>query len=290
MEPMNTSVTYMVAWRNYVKTVFTQNKTGDKWLITQENEELDEDLDFKARPERAAIFIHPRPYEAQDSEDAAYRAVTDMQDCMTDYFRPDPRCDKTAVLTKRDKNLLKIGGEIVRTQNIAMRSTLSDTLSTDTKAMVAIVPECDEFRSALGYLAEIIPPDNGVNHIGERIKQCDPTVVYMYKEYANDNELLDHENKKIEGIIQKQRDAGKTVIVADTRNSNRWEERNVEPYRGPGDIAIHCTDEKASGIIKDWVDTYDGYRPKCVEDLMEPDCLDMWRYGRGAHRTAGGTH
>ena len=199
----------------------------------------------------------------------AYRAVANLQELLPDYFQPDPRYDHTVTLNKYDKKVIKAGGDILRKQDEAMWSALTDIVPCNVKAMVAITKDQDIITQEIGHLAEIIHPDKGGNFIGESIKQHNPTVIYFHKDIQNDNDPISAEDKKIENILDKYRDTGHLVIIADTHNSIRWQDRNIEPYRGKGDIAMHCSDEKAFNMLKQWIDADDGYRPKCVEDLPD---------------------
>eukprot|EP00973_Karenia_brevis_P010769 1458096-Karenia_brevis.AAC.1 len=67
---------------------------------------------------------------------------------------------------------------------------------------------------------------------------------------------------------------GMPVVVADTLNTDRWEQRDLEQFKCRGDLALYGNDEAIMDSFRQWAYSKDNGSPRSAEDLEELEFAD----------------
>eukprot|EP00973_Karenia_brevis_P070586 9812718-Karenia_brevis.AAC.1 len=67
---------------------------------------------------------------------------------------------------------------------------------------------------------------------------------------------------------------GMPVVVADTLNTDRWRQRDLEPCKRRGDLALYGNDKAIMDSLRQWAYSKDNGSPRSVEDLEEVEFAD----------------
>ena len=74
------------------------------------------------------------------------------------------------------------------------------------------------------------------------------------------------------------RENGKLVIVADSRHTHRWSERELAPTLCRGDLAFHCNVKEVADQLASWAHSRDNGNPRNMDDLTECEFVDVLRF------------
>ncbi len=136
-----------------------------------------------------------------------------------------------------------------------MWSALTDRVRYGRKIMMALTVFTSTFFVSAGHMTEILDPGvNGLCCSARKIEQLsrimdevDPTVLFAHVPCEND----DNENN-LSKLFERSRERGNTVTAADSRHSNRWQDRDPVPTLCRGDLAFHCNDASVAKRLVVW--------------------------------------
>ena len=76
-------------------------------------------------------------------------------------------------------------------------------------------------------------------------------------------------------VIETARNAGKNVVVADTRYTRRWNDRGLDPVQQKGDLALAVNNKTMQDRLESWTTENDNGNPRSVDDLCEEEFADV---------------
>ena len=154
------------------------------------------------------------------------------------------------------------------------------------KILVAITTFVSLFGTCAGHVCEVVDPGINVSlcdsdwlrHVDELIDVCSPSAIFSYVPYEEDQCLDSDQVSEYFKKLESYREKGLTVVVADTRNTTRWQARGMSPVLCRGDLGFDCHDDNITTQLQEWAHEReaDGY-PRCVEDLGEVEFVDLIR-------------
>ena len=164
-----------------------------------------------------------------------------------------------------------------------MWSTLKATIPSTRQILLMCTVFGSLFTPAIGHMTSFIDPGRNAEKcpIGwekefeQTVDNMDPTLTYVHVPYDDDDVYDKKKVSRIYATVDQLMSKGKTVIVADTLNTSRWNNRSMQPVRCRGDLAFYCNDLHIAQQLKDWAHEKEGGVPKCVEDLEEVEFADM---------------
>eukprot|EP00973_Karenia_brevis_P039739 5485137-Karenia_brevis.AAC.1 len=71
---------------------------------------------------------------------------------------------------------------------------------------------------------------------------------------------------------------GMSVVVADTVSTDRWQQRDLEPFKCRGDVALYGNDMAVIDSLRQWTHSKDNGAPRSVDDLEEVEFADTLRF------------
>ena len=297
-DPKNTKITFRSSWKEEGYCKSTWVLYGREWQLLEECEALGHIEYFEEGmvPDKLITFIHPsqdedalrptfnhfsarltvREFEQIDgtnNEDAkACYLNLSLDDPDGKYFVPDPAEAKTVTLNKRQKKTIAEGYDRVRKQETAMWATLKAVIPSTRKILLMCTVYGSLFTPAIGHMTSFIDPGYDANQcpagwekqFEKAVDDIDPTLTYVHVPW-HDDVLYDEEKvKRVHDTVDQLIDKGKTVIVADTLNTSRWDACGMEPVRCRGDLAFYCNDDGIAQQLKDWAHEKEGGVPRCV--------------------------
>ena len=115
--------------------------------------------------------------------------------------------------------------------------------------MNMVTPATEASMMAVGHFAKIFDPgENGLHSTDDSVMRLknefasnDPNVVFSYIPFQDDDMERLVEMCSIEMLLLQNMDVSdKVTIIADTRHTQRWSEREVNPTLCKGDLAFFC--------------------------------------------------
>ena len=150
-------------------------------------------------------------------------------------------------MNKKQKQTVSEGFDTVIDQDKAMWSTLTCTLPTERKILVAITEHEDAFVQASGHMTEVIHPRAVIQKVKETIDDMEPTAVFIQAKHDDDDEeCLDAD------IVKYASDTGILLIIADAKYTDRWIQRGITPTPCRGDLAFYCISSTMTSQLVDW--------------------------------------
>ena len=178
---------------------------------------------------------------------------------------------------------------MVKEQDRAMWSTLSGrALGTIGKLIFVIALVNEQSQQAMGQTALFIDPgfeadnctDKWINQLKEKIEEHNPTTIYAHVEFKSDNSES-AKYRELIGFLEAEKDRGRTCILADTRNTTRWDiqEECGHDYetlvKCRGDLAFRINDKDILNELDEWARERDNGNPRCTDDLSENQFADI---------------
>ena len=99
-----------------------------------------------------------------------------------------------------------------------------------------------------------------------------PAVTYIHVPFEYDEQYTPGYERLL-SFADEQMKSGNTCIIADTRHSSRWYDR--DPVLCRGDLAFYCNDTQIANELVEWAESNDIGNPRSVDDLNEPEFADM---------------
>ena len=198
------------------------------------------------------ILVHPYFLAQRDTDLLAEYAHLSCANICIDgsRFSPDLYKDKRVTLNRRQKNEIPKGEAFVTGTNQASWNLLTSTISHGRTIMYMVVSAIEASKMAVGYFFKIFDPGkNGVQLTddfsmklkNEFVSGDKKDVIFPYTPFQDDDMERPVEIHSLETYLLRNANANdKVVIIADTRHTRRWSEREVDPILCKGDLAFFC--------------------------------------------------
>ena len=234
--PWDTAITFRPEWRSMSKTVFTQYESFETWYTCQSDVWPDGVKTFYPRPMRCVIVVHPCPLAQEDTTlltDSASLSCAKI--CIDDSrFTPDLHKDKRVRLNKRMKN------EIIQQRRIHHRNHSGHVESTDQHHFAqqndhayGDSSDLSKYDGSWTFFLDFDPVKNRQQLTGD-------SVTRLKNEFATNDLNVIFRTFQFRTTTQHANASDKVIIIADTRHTLRWSEREVDPMLCRGDLAFFC--------------------------------------------------
>ena len=118
--------------------------------------------------------------------------LTDEKIVMLDSFTPDPHEDKVTTFKKKQKRVVKEGADLVKRQDNAMWSALTN--SATNKRLLAVTLCAAVFQGAIGHNTTFLDPgakasncdDAGIARLNDIVNDDDPSLIYIQMPFEKD--------------------------------------------------------------------------------------------------------
>ena len=130
-----------------------------------------------------------------------------------------------------------------------MWSLVTNTTPHGRTIMYMVTSATEESTSAVGHFSKIFDPgknglqltDDSVTRLKNELAEHDPNVFFSYAPYSDDDTERPAEVCSPEMFfLQNMDESDKVIIIADTRQTQRWSEREIDPKLCKGDLAFFC--------------------------------------------------
>ena len=249
---------------------------------------LDDVKTFYHRPVRCVIVLHPYFLAQRDTDllaESAYLSCAKI--CIDDSrFSPDLYKDKRVTLNKRQKNEISNRAAFVTETNETLWNLLTtNTIPHGRTIMYMVTPATEASKMAVGHFSKIFDPgknglqltdDSAMNLVNE-FASNDPNVIFSCVPFQDDDMKRLVEMCSLETyLIHNENMNDKVMIIADTRHTQRWSERGVDPMLRNGDLAFCSNCITTLEGLRLWARERTPGIPRNVEDLETVDFADVF--------------
>ena len=138
---------------------------------------------------------------------------TDERTVVLDSFTPNPNEDKVTTFKKKQKRVVKEGADLVKGQDNAMWSALTN--SATNKCLLAVTLCAAVFQGAIGHNTTFFDPgakasncdDAGISRLNEIVEDENPSLIYIQMPFEKDEDHSDGHDKLTE-FAKAQQEAG----------------------------------------------------------------------------------
>ena len=199
---------------------------------------------------RCATVVHPYRLERENSVLLKqYGFLSCAQICVDDSrFSPDMYKDSVTRNKKQKSEISDSTAHITETHQ-TMWSLLTNTIPYGRTIMYMVTPATEASMMAVGHFLNIFDPgknglqliDDSVTRHKNELADNDPKVFFSYVPFLNNNTERDSGVRSRVTFLLQDMDANdKVIIIADTRHTQRWSEREINPTLCKGDLAFFC--------------------------------------------------
>ena len=284
--PWDTAITLRPECRSMSKTVFTQHDPFETWYTCQSDVWLDDVKTFYRRPMCCVIVVHPYPLAQEDTTlltDSACLSCAKI--CIDDSrFSPDLHKDKRVTLNKRQKNEISNSAAVVTETIEVLWSLLTNTIPHGRTNMKMVILATEASMMAVGHFSKIFDPgkngqqltDDSVTRLKNEFATNDPNVVFSYILIQDDDTERPVEMCSLEmPLLQNANASDKVIIIADTRHTQRWSEREVDPTLCKGVLAFFWNCLVPLENLRLWAHERTPSIPRNVDDLETVEFADV---------------
>ena len=207
--------------------------------------------------------------------DSAYLSCA--KNCIDDSrFSPDLHKDKRVMLNKRQKNEISNSAAVITETNQIMWSLLTNTIPHGRTIMYVVTPATEASMTAVGHFSRMFDlkkngqqlTDDSVTRLKNEFATNDPNVVFSCITFQDDDINRFVEMCSLEMFLLQNANASDNVIItADTRHTQRWSEREVDPMLCKGDLAFFCNCPVTLESLRLWAHESTLGIPRNAEDL-----------------------
>ena len=169
--------------------------------------------------------------------------------------------------------------------NQAMWSLLTNTIPRGRTIMYMVTPATEASMMAVGHFAKKFDPGKNklqfTNNSIIRLKNDflstnDPNVVVSYIPFQDDNTEKPAEVCSLETFLLQNVNANdKVFIIADTRHTQRWSERKIDPTLCKEDLAFFCNCPTTLESLHFWAHKRTPGIPRNLDDLETIEFADV---------------
>ena len=110
--------------------------------------------------------------------------------------------------------------------------------------------------------------NDSVTRLKYELAENDPNVSFSYDPFSDDVTERPAEVCSLETFLLQDMDVNdKVIIIADTRHTQMWSERKVDPTLCKGDLAFFCISPTTLEILRLWAHERTLRVPRNVDDL-----------------------
>ena len=187
-------------------------------------------------------------------------------------------------LNKKQNNEISDSTAYITEIHQTMWSLLTNAIPHGRTIMYMVIAAIEAFMMAVGHFSKIFDPgknglkltDDSVTRLKNEFAENDPNVFFSYVPFWNDDTERPVGVCSLETFLLQNMDVSvKVIISAQTRHTQRWSERKIDPTLFKGDLAFFCNCPTTLENLRLWAHERTLVFPRNVGDLETVELADV---------------
>ena len=204
--------------------------------------------------------------------------------CVDDsLFSPDLHKDGRVTLNKKQKSDMSDSTSYITETHQTMWSLLTNTIPHGRTIMYMVTPATEASMMAVGHFSKIFDlgkngpqlTDDSVTRLKNEFAANDPNVFCSYVPFSSDSGRPSGMRSLETFLLPDMGLNNKVIIIADTRHTWRWSEREIDPTLCKGDLTFFCNCSPTLENLRLWAHERTPGIPRNVDYLETIEFTDV---------------